>query len=73
MTIDDVQEMVEPKPSLSERVAKRRQPEAVTLLSQFRGNRIISHVYPEHWAQVQLARATAQQYGTPLDTGRFRP
>lgn len=73
MTIDDVQEMVEPTPSLSERVATRRQPEAVTLYSQFRGNRITSHFYPEHWAAVQIARMTAQQYGTPLDTGRLRP
>ena len=62
MTIDDVQELVEPVPTLSERVAGHRQPEAVTLYSQFRGNRIISHVYPEHWAQVQIARDTARRY-----------
>jgi hypothetical protein len=65
MTIDDVQELVEPTPSLSERVATRRQPEAVLMLSQFRGNRIVSHVYPEHWAAVQIARDNARRYGTP--------
>jgi hypothetical protein len=65
MTIDDVQEMVEPTPSLSERVATRRRPEAVLMLSQFRGNRIVSHFYPEHWAAVQIARDNARRYGTP--------
>jgi hypothetical protein len=65
MTIDDVQEMVEPTPSLSERVATRRQPEAVLMLSQFRGNRIVSHFYPERWAAVQIARDNARRYGTP--------
>ena len=65
MTIDDVQELVEPTPSLSERVATRRRPEAVLMLSQFRGNRIVSHFYPEHWAKVQIARWTQQRYGVP--------
>lgn len=73
MTIDDVQEMVAPVPTLSERVAQTRYPLVITVKSQHLGNRIISHFYPEHWAQVQIARATAQQYGTPLDTGRLRP
>jgi hypothetical protein len=65
MTIDDVQELVEPTPSLSERVATRRRPEAVLMLSQFRGNRIVSHFYPEHWAAVQISRDNARRYGTP--------
>ena len=62
MTIDDVQEMVEPSPTLSERLAQRRSFDAIALPSQFRGNRITSHFYPEHWAQVQLARATVQRW-----------
>lgn len=65
MTIDDVQELVEPRPSLSERVAKLRYPLAITELSQHKGNRIVSHFYPEHWAQVQIARDNARRYGTP--------
>jgi hypothetical protein len=64
MTIDDVQEMVEPTPTLQDRVAKRRLPEVITTYSQHYGNRVISHFYPEHWAQVQLARATMQRWGT---------
>ena len=62
MTIDDVQEMVEPVPTLQERIAKHRMPEVITSYSQFRGNRLISHFYPEHWAQVQLARATMDRW-----------
>lgn len=36
---------------------------AITTLDQFRGNRLVHHFYPEHWAKVQLARHIAQQYG----------
>lgn len=43
--------------------------EVITLLTQFRGNRIVSHVYPAHYANVMLARWTAAQYAevTPHD------
>lgn len=34
----------------------------ITLLTQFRGNRIVSHVYPAHYAKVMLARWTAAKY-----------
>lgn len=64
MTIDDVQELVDPAPTLGERVAKHRPPQVITTQTQYLGNRVISHFYPEHWAQVQIARATARQYGT---------
>jgi hypothetical protein len=62
MTIDEVQEMMVPVETLQERVAKRRYLFPITELSQHQGNRIISHFYPEHWAQVQLARDTARRY-----------
>jgi hypothetical protein len=62
MTIDEVQEMMVPVETLQERVAKRRYLFPITELSQHRGNRIISHFYPEHWARVQLARDTARRY-----------
>ncbi len=62
MTIDEVQEMMVPVETLQERVANRRYPLAITYQTQHRGNRIISHVYPEHWARVQLARDTARRY-----------
>jgi L-lactate utilization protein LutC len=62
MTIDEVQEMIAPVETLQERVAKRRMPEVITTYSQHYGNRITSHFYPEHWAQVQLARATMHRW-----------
>jgi hypothetical protein len=73
MTIDEVQDIITPMPTLQERVAKRRYPLVITELSQHLGNRITSHFYPEHWAQVQIARDNARRYGTPLDTGRLHP
>lgn len=36
--------------------------EVITLLTQYRGNRIVSHVYPAHYAKVMLARWTAARY-----------
>lgn len=36
---------------------------AITTLSEFRGNRLTHHFYPEHWARVQLARHNARRYG----------
>jgi len=62
MTIDEVQEMIAPVETLQERVAKARSPLAITYQTQHQGNRIMSHFYPEHWAQVQLARATMQRW-----------
>jgi hypothetical protein len=61
MTIDEVQDII--APTLNERVAKARYLWPITELSQHQGNRIISHFYPEHWAQVQLARDNARRYG----------
>jgi hypothetical protein len=62
MTIDEVQEMMVPVETLQERVANRRYPLAITYQTQHQGNRVIGHFYPEHWAQVQLARATAHRW-----------
>lgn len=31
--------------------------------SEYRGNRLTHRFYPEHWAQVQLARHNAMRYG----------
>lgn len=62
MTIDEMQEMVAPTETLHERVTGRQKPVAVTLLSQHYGNRIVSHVYPEHYAKVVLARHTMQRW-----------
>lgn len=36
--------------------------EVITLFTQYRGNRIVSHVYPAHYAKVMLARWTAAKY-----------
>jgi hypothetical protein len=62
MTIDEVQEMMAPVETLQERVAKARYPLAITLLSQHKGNRIVSHTYPEHYAKVVLARHTRERW-----------
>ena len=63
MTIDDVQEMVAPSETLHERVSAKAKLTAIPLPSQYLGNRIVSHFYPEHWAQVQIARDNARRYG----------
>ncbi|MFZ9747824.1 MAG: hypothetical protein ACO3G4_14460 [Opitutaceae bacterium] len=64
MTIDDVQELVEPTPGLQERVAKRPRPYGIDLTTQHLGNRVRRTFYPEHWAQVQIARDNARRYAT---------
>ena len=63
MTIDDVQEIIAPTESLHERVSKIQRPVAVYVNSQHLGNRVVSRVYPEHWARVIIARHTWKQYG----------
>ena len=62
MTIDEVQEMVVPTPSLQERIAKQPRPYGIDLTTQYLGNRIRRTFYPEHWAQVQITRATMQRW-----------
>ena len=62
MTIDDVQELVEPAETLHERVAKRPRPYGIDLTTQYLGNRVRRTFYPEHWSQVQIARDTARRY-----------
>lgn len=63
MTIDDMQEMVEPSETLHERVAQRPRPYGIDLTTQYLGNRVRRTFYPEHWAQVQIARDNARRYG----------
>ena len=63
MTIDDMQAMVAPVLTLQERVAQRPRPYGLDLTTQYLGNRIRRTFYPEHWAQVQLARDNARRYG----------
>ena len=63
MIIDEMQELVEPTETLHERVSAKAKPAAIPLPSQYLGNRIVSHFYPEHWAQVQIARDNARRYG----------
>jgi hypothetical protein len=46
-----------------DRVQAKQEPTALTLATQYRGNRVVSRFYPEHWAKVQVARWTAARYG----------
>lgn len=62
MTVDDVHALVEPTLTLQERVANRRQPYGLDMTTQYLGNRVRSTFYPEHWAQVQIARDNARRY-----------
>lgn len=43
-----------------------RSSECIESRSQYRGNRIVSHFYPDHWARVQKARATQARYTDDL-------
>lgn len=62
MTIDDVHALVEPTLTLQDRVAKRPASYGIDLTTQYLGNRIRRTFYPEHWAQVQIARATMNRW-----------
>jgi hypothetical protein len=62
MPIDELEEKLAER-TWKERVADRRKLIPLDLTTQYRGNRIISHFYPEHWALVQLARQQAERYG----------
>lgn len=46
-----------------EKVADRRPLVPLDLNTQYRGNRVISRFFPEHWAQVQLVRHQEARYG----------
>lgn len=39
-------------------------PICLTYLAEYRGNRVVSHVYPEQWAKVQIARYQRDHHGT---------
>ena len=64
MSIDEIEAQLAAQ-TWQERVEAMRQPTRVNLNTQYRGNRVISHFYPEHWAKVQIARWTQQRYGVP--------
>ena len=64
MSIDEIEAQLAAQ-TWQERVEAMRQPTRVNLNTQYRGNRVISHIYPEHWAKVQIARWTQQRYGVP--------
>ena len=46
-----------------EKVSSRLEPVPIDLTTQYRGNRVVSRFFPEHWATVHLARHTAERYG----------
>jgi hypothetical protein len=63
MTIDEMQEIVTPTETLHERVSKRTQPVAVYANTQYLGNRVVTRMYPEHYAKVVIARHIWMNYG----------
>ena len=64
MPIDEIESTLA-EPTWQERIAERIVPLPMHLNTQYRGNRVISRFFPEHWAKVQLARHTAERYGRP--------
>lgn len=62
MSIDEVESKLSAK-SWAEKVAERKPLVPLDLNTQYRGNRVISRFYPEHWAKVQLARHAYLRYG----------
>ena len=63
MTADQVQEMMTPIETLHERVSKRQKPVAIYANTQYLGNRVVTRMYPEHYAKVVLARHLWMTYG----------
>lgn len=64
MSIDEVEARLAEQ-TWQEKVSERKPLVPLDLNTQYRGNRVISRFYPEHWAQVQLARHHAMRYGSP--------
>jgi len=64
MPIDEIESKLA-EPTWQERIAERIVPLPMHLNTQYRGNRVISRFFPEHWAKVQIARHTAERYGRP--------
>jgi uncharacterized membrane protein len=62
MPIDEIEARLASQ-TWQERVQVKPHQTALTLTTQYRGNRVVSHFYPEHWAKVQIARWTAARYG----------
>ena len=67
MPIDELEAKLAER-TWQEKVSSRLVPVPMDLTTQHYGNRVISRFYPEHWAEVQLARYQAARYGT-LDRG----
>jgi len=63
MPIDEIEAKLAEQ-TLQERVAERVAPLPMHLNTQYRGNRVISRFFPEHWAKVQLTRHQEMRYGT---------
>lgn len=59
---DQLEEMLDTR-TFSERVAERPRPIAIDCSTQYRGNRIVSRFYPEHYARVLLSRDARNRYG----------
>ena len=62
MTVDDVHALIAPTITLQERISTRGVAISIDRTTQYLGNRVRSTFYPEHWAQVQIARDTARRY-----------
>ena len=63
MPIDEIEAKLA-EPTWQERIATRVTPLPMHLNTQYRGNRVISRFFPEHWAKVQLTRHQEARYGT---------
>lgn len=62
MSIDEVEAKLAQQ-TWQEKVGNRKPLVPLDLNTEYRGNRVISRFYPEHWAQVQLARHFSTRYG----------
>ncbi len=62
MPIDELGARLDEK-TWKERVAERKPLVPIDLTTQYLGNRVRRTFYPEHWAQVQIARDNARRYG----------
>ena len=63
MTIDNIEAKLAER-TWREKISSRLTPVPIDMTTQYYGNRVISRFYPEHWAQVQIARHQEMRYGT---------
>ena len=62
MPIDEIEAKLAER-TWREKISSRLLPVPIDMTTQYRGTRVVSRIYPEHWAMVQLARHTAERYG----------